>query len=119
MKAITTYINEAKKSFTLKDGDRDAFTTILGFATGDLGEGDDIKQFDNFRNELSKEEIHMLDGLFDLFDDTTTYPKINHMNLQKEEKILIVKLLNYIEDECDDLMDEYSYEIGNLEEIFF
>ena len=32
--------------------------------------------------------------------------------------MLITKLLNYIEDNCDNLLDEYSYEIGNLEEIF-
>lgn len=118
MKGLTTYINEAKKSFTIKDGEREAFATILGFATGDLGEGEDIKQFDDFRNELSKEEIHNLDGLFDLFDDTTNYPKLTHMNIRQEEKYLITKLLNYIEDNCDNLLDEYSYELGNLEEIF-
>ena len=118
MKSIVTYITESKKSFTISSDDRDTLATLLGFAVGDLGEEDDIAQFELFVNDLSEDEKKCLQDLSDLFGDTYNYPKITNRNLQKEEKMLITKLLNYIEDNCDNLLDEYSYEIGNLEEIF-
>ena len=118
MKSIITYITESKKSFNISSDDREALATLLGFAVGDLGDDDDIAQFELFVNDLSEDEKICLQDLSDLFGDTNNYPKITHMNLNKEEKLLINKFLNYIEDNCDNLLDEYSYEIGNLEEIF-
>lgn len=119
MKNITEYITEAKKSFTLSTGDRDALTTLVGFATGNIGDDNDIKQFDKFNDELYELEKKNLSDLYDLLEDDRTYPKINNRIMDKEYKGLVAKLLDYIEDNCDNLLDEYSYEIGNLEEIFF
>ena len=96
MKTLTTYITEAKKSFSIKDGDREAFATILGFATGDLGEGEDItvESYSRIAREASRATFFGLDengvsqsDLIDLYDFTSELESYQTLTLPVQSAI--------------------------------
>lgn len=98
MKDLNKYILEKKKTFELNMDERQALETTVGIALGNLGEDDDIKQFNKFIDSLSNEENENLETLYDILSDEETYKKIYQNNITPEETLLINKLYHY----CDD-----------------
>lgn len=115
MKAISQYILEKKKAFTLNDDERGALEDTIGIALGNLGEDDDIKQFKKFIDSLSDKEKEDLESLYNALSNTEDYKKINQKNIMPEEILLIDKLYHYCDD--NDMLDEQWDLIDAFEKI--
>lgn len=109
MKNISSFIFEKSKYFTLTDDERDSLIECCGYITGNLGDIDDIKNFETVKKELSEEELKQLNSLYDCLDDKATYKKINR-NIIKDDLELIKKIIYLIgENDLDyDLSDIYE-----------
>ena len=117
MKSLYNYITESYKSFSLKDAERMALATELGFMISAIGDKADIDKYSDFYKGLTKEEIKAYNNIYDLLDNEESYPKINSRFISKEERQLLVKFVTYI-DNNDlmgnnwDLMDAHDKIVG-------
>lgn len=115
MKNLNTYLTEKKKTFELNIDERRALGTLIGIALGNLGEDDEIKQFQKFIDSLSDEEKKDLESLYDMLSDADNYKKIYQKNVMPEEIALIDKLYHYCDD--NDMLDEQWDLIDAFEKI--
>lgn len=103
MKDLKNFINEAKKSFTLTDSERNELIEVVGFATGNIGDVSDTDQYLDFHKECSMSELDTLNDLYNVLDNSETYPRITNRVIDADEIKLLCKLLQYALDE--DIVD--------------
>ncbi len=111
MKDLNKYILEKKKTFELNMDERRALGTLIGNALGNLGEDDEIKQFQKFINSLSDDEKEQLDSLYDLFEHTEKCKKINQKIILPEEIELIKKFYDFCYN--NDIMQDNDFDAIN------
>lgn len=102
--AGVAYINESKRGvthFTLSQDERDQLCEIIGYASGALGEDEDVNKFEDFRKSLSKQELEDLSNLFDTLDDEQNYPKFTNKIMTDEDINICRKLFAYVSEEDD------------------
>ena len=109
MKKLSNFIFEKSKYFTLTDDERNSLVECIGYITGDLGDIDDIKNFETVKKELSEAELKQLGDLYDCLDDKQTYPKINR-NIIKDDLELIKKVIYLIGE------NDLDYDLSNIYE---
>ena len=103
MKNLNAYIIERRKSFILSDDERNSLIELVGIATEQCGEDSDIKEYEEFRKDITDDEINTLIDFYDLLNDKHTYPKINNRLVQSDELYLLIKLINFALDK--DIID--------------
>lgn len=108
MIAFNEYINESQK-FKLTEDERSSVAQQLGFLLGYLGDKKDIEKFNNYKESLCTDDIELLNEIYDLLDDTTTYYTINNSILHKSERRYLNNLLKYMEDH--DMIDYRDYDL--------
>ena len=99
MKDIDQFITEKIKRFELTNNERISLVEIVGNATENIGEDADIKKYEKFRKECYEDEINSLNDLYEILEDTHTYPKITNRIIQQNELNVLHKLLQYALDE--------------------
>ena len=109
MKNISNFIFEKSKYFTLTDDERNSLVECIGYITGNLGDIDDIKNFETVKKELSEAELKQLDNLYDCLENDETYPKINR-NIIKDDLELIKKVIYLIGE------NDLDYDLSNIYE---
>jgi len=108
MKNLNRYLTEKKKTFELNMDERRALGTLIGTALGNLGEDDEIKQFQKFIDSLSDDEKKQFDSLYDVFENTENYKKINQKVILPEDLELINKFYKFCYD--NDIMQDNDYD---------
>ena len=109
MKDLNKYILEKKKTFELDSSQRGALETTIGIALGNLGEDDEIKQFKKFMDSLSDDEKKQFDSLYDVFENTENYKKINQKVILPEDLELIKKFYNFCYN--NDIMQDNDFDV--------
>ena len=109
MKKLSNFIFEKSKYFTLTDDERNSLVECIGYITGDLGDIDDIKNFETVKKELSEDELKQLSDLYDCLEDKQTYPKINR-NIIVDDLELIKKIIYLIGE------NDLDYDLSNIYE---
>ena len=110
---LNEYINESFK-FKLTEDERSSVAQQLGFLLGHLGDKKDIEKFNDYRELLCTDDINLLNDIYDMFDDTTTYYTINNSILHKSERRRLNNLLKYMED--NDMIDYRDYDLSSAYE---
>ena len=100
MKNLNTYLTEKKKTFELNIDERRAL--------GNLGEDDEIKQFKKFIDSLSDDEKKQFDSLYDVFENTENYKKINQKVILPEDLELIKKFYDFCYN--NDIMQDNDFD---------
>lgn len=95
MKDINQFITEKIKRFELTNNERVSLIEIVGNATENIGEDDDINKYEEFRKDCYEDEINSLNDLYEMLEDTHTYPKITNRIMQQNELNALCKLLQY------------------------
>lgn len=108
MKDLNKYILEKKKTFELNMDERRALGTLIGTALGNLGEDDEIKQFQKFIDSLSDDEKKQFDSLYDVFENTENYKKINQKVILPEDLELIKKFYDFCYN--NDIMQDNDFD---------
>ena len=108
MKDLNKYILEKKKTFELNIDERRALGTLIGTALGNLGEDDEIKQFKKFIDSLSDDEKKQFDSLYDVFENTENYKKINQKVILPEDLELIKKFYDFCYN--NDIMQDNDFD---------
>lgn len=108
MKDLNKYILEKKKTFELNIDERRALGTLIGIALGNLGEDDEIKQFQKFIDSLSDDEKKQFDSLYDVFENTENYKKINQKVILPEDLELIKKFYDFCYN--NDIMQDNDFD---------
>ena len=108
MKNLNTYLTEKKKTFELNIDERRALGTLIGTALGNLGEDDEIKQFKKFMDSLSDDEKKQFDSLYDVFENTKNYKKINQKVILPEDLSLIKKFYDFCYN--NDIMQDNDFD---------
>ena len=108
MKDLNKYILEKKHNFILSNDERRALGTLIGTALGNLGEDDEVKQFKKFMNFLSDDEKKQFDSLYDVFENTENYKKINQKVILPEDLELINKFYKFCYD--NDIMQDNDFD---------
>ena len=105
---LNKYILEKKKTFELNIDERCALGTLIGTALGNLGEDDEIKQFKKFMDSLSDDEKKQFDSLYDVFENTENYKKINQKIILPEDLELIKKFYDFCYN--NDIMQDNDFD---------
>jgi hypothetical protein len=108
MKNLNTYLTEKKKTFELNIDERRALGILIGTALGNLGEDDEIKQFKKFMDSLSDDEKKQFDSLYDVFENTENYKKINQKVILPEDLELIKKFYDFCYN--NDIMQDNDFD---------
>ncbi len=114
MKDLNKYILEKKNTFELNIDERRALGTLIGIALGNLGEDDEIKQFKKFIDSLSDDEKENFESIYDIFENTESYKKINQKVILPKDLDLINKFYKFcydndiIQDNDFDLIDAFE-----------
>jgi len=109
MKSLNTYLIEKKKTFELNIDERRALGFLIGTALGNIGEDDEIKQFKKFIDSLSDDEKKDFESLYDVFENTENYKKINQKVILPEDLELINKFYKFCYD--NDIMQDNDFDI--------
>ena len=109
MKNLNTYLTEKKKTFELNMDERRALGTLIGTALGNLGKDDEIKQLQKFINSLSDNEKKQFDSLYDVFENTENYKKINQKVILPEDLELIKKFYDFCYN--NDIMQDNDFDV--------
>lgn len=103
MKDLINYILEKKKSFEFTNDERNSLIELIGYASEQLGEDSDCKQYEELRKNCYEDEMNSMIDLYELLDDKQTYPKITNRILQQNELNILIKTIQYALDK--DLID--------------
>lgn len=97
MKDIVSYINESKRRhFILSTDERNRLSEIIGYASANLGDDNETKKFESFRNSLSEQELEDMNNLYDTLNDIYTYPKFTNKIMTNEDINICNKLFEYL-----------------------
>jgi len=105
---LNKYILEKKKTFELNIDERRALGTLIGTALGNLGDDNEIKQFKKFIDSLSDDEKKQFDSLYDVFENTENYKKINQKVILPEDLKLIKKFYDFCYN--NDIMQDNDFD---------
>ena len=98
------------KSWILDDVERETLAEIVGYATANIGE--DIKDYNEFRKSCTKDELKVLDNIYNVLDNYEIYKKITSRTIQPEELNILIKLMNYVWDknigDLSDILDKVN-----------
>ena len=103
MKDLINYILEKKKIFELSNDERNSLIELIGYASEQLGETSDCKQYEELRKDCYEDEMNSMIDLYELLNDKQTYPKITNKILQQNELNILIKTIQYSLDK--DLLD--------------
>lgn len=95
MKDLIIYILEKQKSFILSNNERESLIELIGYASEQLGENSDIKQYEELRKNCYENEINSMIDLYELLNDKQTYPKITNKIIQQNELNILIKTIQY------------------------
>lgn len=107
MKDLVQYICEAQKP-ALNQYERDAVSNLLGIATGNLGEDDDIKAYEPFMKDLSEEEKGMLNDIYDFLSNGEVYKRVRKSQLDKDELAVLKKFFDWCIENIDEVDSDFE-----------
>lgn len=97
MKDIISYINESKcRNFILSTDERNRLSEIIGYASTNLGDDNEMNKFESFRNSLSEQELKDMNNLYDTLNDIYTYPKFTNKIITNVDINICNKLFAYL-----------------------
>lgn len=106
MKELLNYIIEKQIKFVLTNGERDSLIELIGYASEQLGEDSDVKQYEELRKDCYEDEINSMIDLYELLSNKQTYPKITNKIIQQNELNILIKTIKYaIDKNLIDLSD--------------